>query len=86
MEFNKPSKEDPRRKLRKTWINQPGDFPNATTTKVRKSIKSFSHELGLKGGVQSPNPRAHSFNDLKVLLIFIARLLGFGGCINFNVK
>ncbi|XP_057793956.1 probable serine/threonine protein kinase IRE4 isoform X2 [Salvia miltiorrhiza] len=69
LEFNKPSKEDPRRKLRKTWINQSGDVvPNATSTKVPKCIKSFSHELGLTGGVQSPNPRAHSFNDLKELL------------------
>ncbi|XP_042046717.1 probable serine/threonine protein kinase IRE4 isoform X1 [Salvia splendens] len=68
LEFNMPSREDPRRKLRKKWINQTGDLPNATTTKVPKCIKSFSHELGPKGGVQSPNPRAHSFNDLKELL------------------
>lgn len=79
MEFNKPSKVDPRRKLRKTWVNQSGNLPNATTTKAPKCIKSFSHELGPKGGVQSPNPRAHSFNDLKVLLAFISRLFGFGG-------
>ncbi|KAH6765050.1 Protein kinase superfamily protein [Perilla frutescens var. frutescens] len=69
LEFNRPSKEDPRRKLRKSRINQPEDPPNAITTyKVPKCIKSFSHELGLKGGIQSPNPRAHSFNDLKELL------------------
>ncbi|KAL0325722.1 UNVERIFIED_CONTAM: putative serine/threonine protein kinase IRE4 [Sesamum radiatum] len=33
-----------------------------------KCVKSFSHELGPKGGIQSAHPRAHSFNDLKELL------------------
>ncbi|XP_023644926.1 probable serine/threonine protein kinase IRE4 isoform X2 [Capsella rubella] len=31
-------------------------------------IKSFSHELGPRGGVQNPYPRPHSYNDLKELL------------------
>ncbi|XP_010479075.1 PREDICTED: probable serine/threonine protein kinase IRE4 isoform X1 [Camelina sativa] len=31
-------------------------------------IKSFSHELGPRGGVQTPYPRPHSYNDLKELL------------------
>lgn len=34
--------------------------------KVSKGIKSFSHELGPKGGISSAHPRAHSYNDLKV--------------------
>lgn len=29
-------------------------------------LKSFSHELGPKGGIPSAQPRARSFNDLKV--------------------
>lgn len=31
-------------------------------------IKSFSHELGPRGGVQASHPRPHSYNDLKELL------------------
>lgn len=31
-------------------------------------IKSFSHELGPRGGVQTSHPRPHSYNDLKVML------------------
>ncbi|KAG2314452.1 hypothetical protein Bca4012_065137 [Brassica carinata] len=31
-------------------------------------IKSFSHELGPRGGVQTSHPRPHSYNDLKELL------------------
>ncbi|KAH0862456.1 hypothetical protein HID58_079667, partial [Brassica napus] len=31
-------------------------------------IKSFSHELGPRGGVQTCHPRPHSYNDLKELL------------------
>ncbi|KAK3231583.1 hypothetical protein Dsin_003464 [Dipteronia sinensis] len=36
--------------------------------KVSKGLKSFSHELGPKGGISSAHPRAHSYNDLKELL------------------
>lgn len=32
-------------------------------------IKSFSHELGPRGGVQTCHPRPHSYNDLKVMLV-----------------
>ncbi|CAH2035750.1 unnamed protein product [Thlaspi arvense] len=41
---------------------------NLSTCKVSMGIKSFSHELGPRGGVQTPNPRPHSYNDLKELL------------------
>ncbi|KAK8642446.1 hypothetical protein V6N13_011789 [Hibiscus sabdariffa] len=34
---------------------------------VSKGVKSFSHELGPKGGIPSTYPRAHSYNDLKEL-------------------
>lgn len=34
--------------------------------KVPKVLKSFSHELGPKGGIPSAYPRPHSYNDLKV--------------------
>ncbi|XP_059279154.1 probable serine/threonine protein kinase IRE4 [Lycium ferocissimum] len=42
-----------------------GAMPNS---KASKTFKSFSHELGPKGGIQPSPPRAHSFNDLKELL------------------
>ncbi|OMO75069.1 hypothetical protein COLO4_26341 [Corchorus olitorius] len=35
---------------------------------MSKGLKSYSHELGPKGGIQSAHPRAHSYNDLKELL------------------
>ncbi|XP_051139448.1 probable serine/threonine protein kinase IRE4 isoform X2 [Andrographis paniculata] len=58
-----------RRKLRKMRNNLSEDSQNVTSThKVPKCIKSFSHELGPKGGLQSSYPRAHSYNDLKELL------------------
>ncbi|KAJ0024658.1 hypothetical protein Pint_08928 [Pistacia integerrima] len=38
------------------------------SSKVSKGLKSFSHELGPKGGIPSTPPRAHSYNDLKELL------------------
>ncbi|KAK4429170.1 putative serine/threonine protein kinase IRE4 [Sesamum alatum] len=69
LEFNRTDKEDPRRKLRKMRKNLSGDSPETRHTyKVPKCVKSFSHELGPKGGIQSAHPRAHSFNDLKELL------------------
>ncbi|XP_004238243.2 probable serine/threonine protein kinase IRE4 isoform X1 [Solanum lycopersicum] len=37
-------------------------------SKASKTFKSFSHELGPKGGIQPSPPRAHSYNDLKELL------------------
>ncbi|KAK4490331.1 hypothetical protein RD792_001005 [Penstemon davidsonii] len=68
LEMNKPD-EDSRRKLQNMRKNISGDSPKITSTdKVPKCLKSFSHELGPKGGIQSVHPRAHSFNNLKELL------------------
>lgn len=39
---------------------------SAYSSIVSKGLKSFSHELGPKGGIPSAHPRAHSYNDLKV--------------------
>ncbi|CAH8373421.1 unnamed protein product [Eruca vesicaria subsp. sativa] len=39
-----------------------------SSRKVQIGIKSFSHELGPRGGVQTSHPRPHSYNDLKELL------------------
>ncbi|KAH9313805.1 hypothetical protein KI387_022432, partial [Taxus chinensis] len=36
--------------------------------KFPKGFKSYSHELGPRGGMRPTFPRAHSFNDLKELL------------------
>ncbi|KAL5780460.1 hypothetical protein ACOSQ2_011197 [Xanthoceras sorbifolium] len=41
---------------------------HVSSGKVSKGLKSFSHELGPKGGISSAHPRAHSYNDLKELL------------------
>ncbi|GAY43112.1 hypothetical protein CUMW_072050 [Citrus unshiu] len=41
---------------------------HVSSSKVSKGLKSFSHELGPKGGIPSSYPRAHSYNDLKELL------------------
>ncbi|XVF36132.1 hypothetical protein REPUB_Repub19eG0032100 [Reevesia pubescens] len=41
---------------------------SAYSSIVSKGLKSFSHELGPKGGIPSAHPRAHSYNDLKELL------------------
>lgn len=38
------------------------------TRKIPIGLKSFSHELGPKGGIRPVHPRAHSYNDLKELL------------------
>jgi hypothetical protein len=38
------------------------------TMKWPKALKSFSHELGPKGGIKAAQVRAHSYNDLKELL------------------
>lgn len=37
-------------------------------SKVSKGLKSFSHELGPKGGIQPAQPRAYSYSDLEELL------------------
>lgn len=68
-----PGKEDPGRQFHKMRTYSPGDSPKTTPTyKVPTYVKSFSHELGPKGGMQSAHPRAHSYNDLKVYLILNA--------------
>ncbi|KAL9397910.1 hypothetical protein Peur_012163 [Populus x canadensis] len=41
---------------------------NPNRSKVSKGLKSFSHELGPKGGISPAQPRAHSYSDLKELL------------------
>jgi hypothetical protein len=41
---------------------------SATFYKVPKGLKSFSHELGPKGGIPPAQPRAHSYSNLEVLL------------------
>ncbi|KFK36169.1 hypothetical protein AALP_AA4G087000 [Arabis alpina] len=55
----KSSRKDEERIIKVSETNLP-------STKV--SIKSFSHELGPRGGVQTSYPRPHSYNDLKELL------------------
>ncbi|KAG9440943.1 hypothetical protein H6P81_021108 [Aristolochia fimbriata] len=47
---------------------QSSSIEGTHTTKASKGLKSFSHELGPKGGIQPVHPRAHSYNNLKELL------------------
>lgn len=66
-----PDKEGPGRNVHKMGKHvtmrqsSQGAMPNS---KASKTFKSFSHELGPKGGIQPSPPRAHSYNDLKELL------------------
>lgn len=41
---------------------------SASHSKVSMGLKSFSHEIGPKGGIQPAQPRAHSYSDLEELL------------------
>lgn len=43
-------------------------------TKATKNFKSFSHELGPKGGIPPAHPRVHSYGDLKVLFSTLRKL------------
>ncbi|XP_042508943.1 probable serine/threonine protein kinase IRE4 isoform X2 [Macadamia integrifolia] len=52
----------------KYLIGKRSSKDSISTRKLPKGIKSFSHELGPKGGIQHAQPRAHSYNDLKELL------------------
>ncbi|XP_068655985.1 probable serine/threonine protein kinase IRE4 [Aristolochia californica] len=47
---------------------QPPFREGTHTRKTSNGIKSFSHELGPKGGIQPVHPRPHSYNNLKELL------------------
>ncbi|VVA92729.1 unnamed protein product [Arabis nemorensis] len=57
----KTSRKDEERMIKLSETNLP-------SSKVSMGIKSFSHELGPRGGVQTSHPRPHSYNDLKELL------------------
>ncbi|XP_065626982.1 probable serine/threonine protein kinase IRE4 isoform X2 [Quercus suber] len=43
-------------------------WESASHSKVSMGLKSFSHEIGPKGGIQPAQPRAHSYSDLEELL------------------
>ncbi|XP_059638103.1 probable serine/threonine protein kinase IRE4 isoform X2 [Cornus florida] len=60
-----------RTKLHKVGNNLTGKQSSPDTTcssKVPKVLKSYSHELGPRGGIRPVHPRPHSYNDLKELL------------------
>ncbi|KAJ4963781.1 hypothetical protein NE237_023720 [Protea cynaroides] len=48
-------------------LGKKSSMVNVSTRKLRKGLKSFSHELRPKGGIRPAQPRAHSNNDLKEL-------------------
>ncbi|KAI8016159.1 putative serine/threonine protein kinase IRE4 [Camellia lanceoleosa] len=64
-------KEGPRTKLHKVGKHSTVDQSSPESMfviEVPKGVKSFSHELGPKGGIRPVYHRAHSYNDLKELL------------------
>lgn len=46
---------------------------SAAYGKVSKGLKSFSHEIGPKGGISPAQPRAHSYSDLEVMIHCLRR-------------
>ncbi|XP_042492106.1 probable serine/threonine protein kinase IRE4 [Macadamia integrifolia] len=57
------------RKDQKYLNGKKSSMESNSARKLPKGLKSFSHELGPKGGIRPPaQPRAHSYNDLKELL------------------
>ncbi|KAG9138602.1 hypothetical protein Leryth_012939 [Lithospermum erythrorhizon] len=56
-------------KVGKPPTAEQSSLDNLSNSRMSKgALKSFSHELGPKGGIQTSQPRAHSMNDLKMLL------------------
>ncbi|KAJ0229603.1 serine/threonine protein kinase IRE4 [Hirschfeldia incana] len=61
--------EDAKSKVKNSRKEEERMVKLSETNKVPAiGIKSFSHELGPRGGVQASHPRPHSYNDLKELL------------------
>nr|XP_043640239.1 probable serine/threonine protein kinase IRE4 isoform X2 [Erigeron canadensis] len=52
---------------RATFVNRT-EAGKTSADKMPEVLKSFSHELGPKGGIRPSHTRAHSFSDLKELL------------------
>ena len=69
-EFKTGDKEEPARTklgyMENRLRGNQSSAESAYSSIVSKGLKSFSHELGPKGGIPSAHPRAHSYNDLKV--------------------
>ncbi|KAA8537649.1 hypothetical protein F0562_027257 [Nyssa sinensis] len=72
LEVKALGKEGPiRAKLLRAGKHSTGKHSSPESTcgsKMPKVLKSFSHELGPKGGIRPAHPRPHSYNDLKELL------------------
>ncbi|KAJ0966313.1 hypothetical protein J5N97_027451 [Dioscorea zingiberensis] len=58
----------PENSVEENEFRVPQSLPEGYVKKTSKTKKSFSHELGPKGGVQSVPVRAHSYSDLRELL------------------
>jgi len=55
---------------------------SSSTSKTSMSQKSFSHELGPRGGIRASNLRARSYSDLKVFYNFsVLSSIKFEKCI-----
>ncbi|RWR72347.1 putative serine/threonine protein kinase IRE4 isoform X1 [Cinnamomum micranthum f. kanehirae] len=53
---------------RKDFRGKQSTLESFQVRKIPKGLKSYSHELGPRGGIRLAHPRAHSYNDLKELL------------------
>ncbi|KAL4566349.1 hypothetical protein LXL04_030463 [Taraxacum kok-saghyz] len=64
--FGKETLSGKQPKVRRSTFGKQTEAGN--TDKMPEVMKSFSHELGPKGGIRPLHTRAHSFSDLKELL------------------
>ena len=54
---------------RKDFRGKQSTMESFQVRKIPKGPKSYSHELGPRGGIRLAHPRAHSYNDLKVIVV-----------------
>ncbi|XP_071703126.1 probable serine/threonine protein kinase IRE4 isoform X2 [Rutidosis leptorrhynchoides] len=66
--FDKEALSVKQQKIGKSTFGKQTETGKTSADKMPEVLKSFSHELGPKGGIRPTYTRAHSFGDLKELL------------------
>lgn len=64
--FDQEALSGKHQKVGRSTFGKQSEAGNTFTDKMPDVPKSFSHELGPKGGIRPSYTRAHSFSDLKV--------------------
>lgn len=64
--FDKEALSGKQQKIGKSTFGKQTETGKTSVDKMPEVPKSFSHELGPKGGIRPSYTRAHSFSDLKV--------------------